>query len=1006
MTSRSRLASVGAVAALAAAAAFFTTTTFVFPALAGDPYLEWYTVRSPHFRVHYHGGLESLAQRTAGLAEAIRGRLRTPLEHAPEDVTHILLTDTADSANGSASGVPYNAIRLLVTAPEDLSVLEDYDDWMVELVTHEQTHVFHINTMGPFPQLINGILGKTYAPNQVQPHWILEGLAVAMESRLTSGGRLRSPLFDMYLRADVLEHNLAGLDQMSHSVRRWPGGDIWYLYGGKFIGWIHDTYGPDVFAAVASDYGNNVVPWGLNRSIRRAMGLNRSIRRSTGLTYPELYDGWVKSIEEKYRAQARAVGARGLRVGSRLTYAGRGAFSPRFVPPCARVGGREELLYNRDDGHDPAGLYRLPLATRSRAVEDDVEIVARTASSPSTGSFDPGCGIVFDSVAPSARLHEWDDLHHQPAGTTSSSGRRGTRERWTTSLRARAPDVSPDGRHVVFATNHAGTRTLRIADIRPEGGLSNMRRLVPSATAEQAFTPRFSPDGRRVAYSAWTRGGYRDIRVVDVATGTFFELSHDRASDVQPAWTPDGRHVVFSSDRTGISNIYAYEMATGRVSQITNVLGGAFMPEVSPDGRTLFYAGYTSAGFDLFSLPLAEKNWLPAEAARDDRQAPPAEPPRVDWPVEPYDPWTTMRPRNYSLAYGPSTFGQALTIRAGGSDIVGNHALSGSLTEYGGIGQLTGSLGYTYGRLPIALSLTGFRSVSPRAPLTALDGSLPVRDETLGITTAISYPMPGEFDAQSVSFSYTASSHKPTYAIGALNDPYTDTLSRPTETFLGSLRVGWTYTNAYRPLYGVSNERGFSLQLITDFAGPATGSNGTLFAVEGRATGYLLAPWLPHHVFALALSGGSAGGSFAQSDYYYKGGFVDTNAFDTITNGIRQGGFVLRGYPAFAFFGREYNLANLEYRFPIAWFDRGISTLPLFLHGVNGTLFADYGGAYNQLDLSHPLRMYHLGVGGEILVSFTLGYFLETGFRVGWAKGLSDGAVAGSQTYLVFAASF
>ena len=35
------------------------------PAHAGDPYLRWYTIETPHFRVHFHGGLEDLAQRTA-----------------------------------------------------------------------------------------------------------------------------------------------------------------------------------------------------------------------------------------------------------------------------------------------------------------------------------------------------------------------------------------------------------------------------------------------------------------------------------------------------------------------------------------------------------------------------------------------------------------------------------------------------------------------------------------------------------------------------------------------------------------------------------------------------------------------------------------------------------------------------------------------------------------------------------------------------------------------------
>src|SRR4029078_13582508 len=83
--------------------------------------------------------------------------------------------DNPESANGSASALPYNAIRLLVTAPEDMSPLGDVDDCYLELVTHDTTHVLHTDNTHGIPAIINAVLGKTYAPNQVQPRWILEG---------------------------------------------------------------------------------------------------------------------------------------------------------------------------------------------------------------------------------------------------------------------------------------------------------------------------------------------------------------------------------------------------------------------------------------------------------------------------------------------------------------------------------------------------------------------------------------------------------------------------------------------------------------------------------------------------------------------------------------------------------------------------------------------------------------------------------------------------------------
>ncbi|HEX3598146.1 MAG TPA: hypothetical protein VHU80_23720 [Polyangiaceae bacterium] len=974
----------------------FAAVLLVARVAAADQYLRWRTVESPHFKVHFHGGLEETAQRTASLAEAIRDRLARELGKPPSEVIHIRLEDTADSANGNATAAPYDAIRLFVTAPEELSSLGDYDDWMTTLVTHEQTHVFHIDTYGGIPALINSIIGKFSVPNQDQPHWILEGLAVAMESRFTGGGRLRSSLYDMYLRADVLEHDMAPLDVMSHNVRRWPQGDVWYLYGGRFIGWILDTYGRDAFSAVSLDYGSNIIPW----------GLNRSVHRTTGSTYPELYRAWTASLEERYGAQAAAVRARGLREGTRLTHGGRIAASPRFAPACMRRGARAELVYHRDDGDRPAGFYRLPLDAPAHADESDLEIVARADGGPLAASFDPDCGMVFDGVAPSERHFSFYDLHRQPPGTTSAMGGRGSRERWTTGMRARSPDVSRSGRQVTFVTSHAGTTTLRIADIPPEGGLGRVRALVPSAAGQQAFTPRFSPDERYVAYSAWSEGGYRDIRVVDATTGRFFELTHDRANDVTPSWSPDGKFVLWTSDRTGISNVYAYEMGTGRVRQVTNVLTGAFMPEVSPDGRTLVYVGYTSTGFDLYSMPFDERAFLDAPPVEHVRPPPQTDPPPKHWPVVPYNPLETLwlslrRPYSFTAAVATGTLGLAATLTSHGEDIVGLHSTDLSVTWLPEIGQFTGAIAYAYRPLPYSMNIELYRDLRPGGSLKVGNDTVNTRDDSLGATSGVDYVLPGEEDFEEFGFSYTASAHRPHYQVGDLNDPFSANLARPSDSFLGTVRVSFRYSNAYQPLYGVSSERGFTLSLATDFGATATGSDSSLVGFTGSATGYLPMPWLHHHSLALGLSGAIGGGAYPR---FFQGGFADQSPFDAVRSGLRQTGFVLRGFPYGAFSGHEYNLANLEYRFPIVWVEHGISTLPVFWHGLTGSLFADYGGAYDRIDPHDLLGQYHLGMGGELHLTLAFAYFVETEFRLGWAHGF--GNFGTSQTYLVAAATF
>ncbi|MEI7895291.1 MAG: hypothetical protein WCI05_19495, partial [Myxococcales bacterium] len=536
------------------------------------------------------------------LAESVHTRLVPVRGWTPSEKPEIILSDQTDSANGSATAVPLNTIRLYLTAPDDLSPLGDVDDWYLALLTHEYTHILHADHTTGLAALGNSVLGKSFAPNMVQPHWILEGLAIYLESTRTGGGRLRSSLWNMYLRADVLEHNVASLDQFTNTPRRWPQGNLWYLYGSFFVRWIAETYGEDIFRAVIADYGNRPIAYGVNRSMRRA----------TGRTYEDLYPAWIATLQRDFGAQADAIRARGLREGQRLTHTGQVLQKPRFIPRGTWPSAQGDLLYFVDDAHSTPGLYRLPL---ERSPQGDIthigdrELLVRT-NGVSTASFTPDGDLVFSSVDYHNNLFAFTDLHKLAAGARSPRGLEGNRVRLTDGFRASDPDVSPDGRRVVFVTNHRGTSYLQVADITDHQGIQGVRALVRSERFDQAYSPRWSPDGTHVVYGVWTRGGYRDLRLVDTRDGTYVELTHDRAIDGGPSFSPDGKWVFYHSDRTGVANVYAREVSTGTVKQVTNVLTGAFQPEVSADGKTLAYVGYTSRGFDLYAMRLDPTRWL------------------------------------------------------------------------------------------------------------------------------------------------------------------------------------------------------------------------------------------------------------------------------------------------------------------------------------------------------------------------------------------------------------
>ncbi len=106
----------------------------------------------------------------------------------------------------------------------------------------------------------------------------------------------------------------------------------------------------------------------------------------------------------------------------------------------------------------------------------------------------------------------------------------------------------------------------------------------PVAAVPRAYTDlSLAPDGQRVALSIADQEN--DIWIWDFARETLTRLTSDSTSDYQPVWTHDGERVVFASQRTGESNLYAQNAdGTGTVERLTTGAHPQAAAFVAPDG--------------------------------------------------------------------------------------------------------------------------------------------------------------------------------------------------------------------------------------------------------------------------------------------------------------------------------------------------------------------------------------------------------------------------------------
>ncbi|MCI0708256.1 MAG: biopolymer transporter Tol [Ignavibacteriae bacterium] len=915
------------------------------------PELEWRTIETEHFLVHFHAGAERTAQEVAQVAERIYEPITSFYLHKPDQRVSIVIRDHDDYSNGAAY---FYDNKIEIFAPSLDFELRGTHPWIENVVTHEFTHIVQIQTAMKLgrtvpavyfqwlgyeserrPDVLSGypnVIVSYPLSALVVPAWFAEGAAQYNHPDLHHDRW--DTHREMILRTALLDNKALSWEEMAVFGKTSLGNEQSYNAGYSFVGYIAQTYGADKLREISQALGS------FHRTT--ISGAIESVLQKTG---EELYEEWKQSQLAVYQKTLHNIGA--LVEGEVIEERGFGNFYPTFMP------GGKNIAYVATGGRDYFSLSTVYMYDRETKKKERVVSGVRSAL-----SFSPDGRYLYYSKATSENPY-WSkqfDIYRYDLQQEDE-------QRFTHGWRAMNPQLSRDGSKLVFVVSHDGTTNVAVADADGK----NYRKITAFENGEQVYTPSWSYDGEEIAFG-FSTGHNQSVAIIH-ADGSGFREFQVRGNSRNPVFSINDSSLYYSSDVTGIFNIYEMSLETGATRQMTNVIGGAFLPAVNEVGD-LVYALYTSTGYKIALLPRDQQSAIStgAIAALTPRVHGTNSHPTENPPAEPLPDLPTRAYRNVftSLTLVPVVRIDNYNQRNTGLDVVkaglyfSSYDMVGKLTLFGGA-----MLNRKFER--DLFFIFEYRDKVPGLYQLGLDPVLSAEVYNITRKTTSGLELPPylvdvdvtynllEFDLflkqniysehNTAQLGYTFSRYSAD--IGSFINPNDSQLYSSfrslyliANTFSLQLRhsgiepsgeseinpVGRSFSLRYTYELNRFNPDG-DFEIRNGFVEPIY-KHFNFHRVELDWNEHIPLP-LERHVLTLSLRGGSILGGPTDNFFdFYAGGFIG-----------------MRGYPFYSLGGNEYATLHAEYRFPI-WRTINFRFLQFYFTKLYGSVFGDIGEAW------------------------------------------------------------
>jgi len=571
-----RILAVGALVLLAASLALSQNSVFGKNKVQYKDF-DWEYIQTSHFDIYYSQNGYELSEFTADAAEDAYSSIRKILRY---------------DINNRIPIVVYNSHNEF----QQTNVVSEYLDEGIGGVTELFKNRVVVPFEGSYSQfrhvihheLVHAVLNDMFYGGSIQslissrapfvlPMWVNEGFAEYASMRWETNS-------DMFIRDATIENNLPPIEYLGGYFAYRGGQSVWY--------YIENKYGEQKIGEI------------FNR-MRSTRSVEQAFKSTVGLTMKELSERWQKEQKVLYWPD----------VAKREEPAD---FARRLTDHT-----KDNSFYNTSPAISPQGDKIAFISDRN----DYFDVYLMSAID----------GQILEKLVSGQRTNDLEELHLLTPGIA-----------W-----------SPDGKKIAFGVKAGGEDAIMIVDVEsgdkekiglgldgvfslnwsPDGKKLAFEGLKgPNADiyvydldsrkqtniTNDVFTdldPVFSPDSKTIYFSSDRRDftspgkmvpGLRmsqldysqlDIYAVDVETRAMRRvIDSPNSNETSPVVSPDGKKLLFISDRNGINNIYERVLETGVDRPITNSLSGIYQLTLSHDGSKLVFSSLHKAGFDVFLM--------------------------------------------------------------------------------------------------------------------------------------------------------------------------------------------------------------------------------------------------------------------------------------------------------------------------------------------------------------------------------------------------------------------